>query len=105
MTRGTSFLERTFPQMGLRPDSPARELRQKEPRGGMNTHIEDNVETSPAGGGALSQYCHHLEFHRSLMSGFSLLFSTCSSLVCSTYRNLMKTTTLWLVGGTGSCNI
>ena len=94
MTRGTSFLERTFPQMGLRPDGPARELRQREPRGGVNAHIEDNVETSPAGGGALSQDCLHLEFHRSLMSGFSLLLSTCSSLVSSMYRNLMKTTTL-----------
>lgn len=91
---GTSFLERTFPQMGLRPDGPARELRQKEPRGGMNAHIEDNVETSPAGGGALSQDCHHLEFHQSLMSSFSLLFSTCSSLVSSVHRNLMKITIL-----------
>lgn len=76
--------------MGLRPDSPARELRQKEPRGGINAHIEDNVETSPAGGGALSQYCHHLEFHQSLMSSFSLLFSTCSSLVSSMYRTWWK---------------
>lgn len=91
---GTSFLQRTFPQMGLRPDSPARELRQKQPRGGMNAHIEDNVETSPAGGGALSQQWHHLELHQSLMSSFSLLFSTCSSLVSSMHRNLMKTTTL-----------
>ena len=38
--------------------------------------------------------------YQSLMSSFSLLFSTCSSLVSSMYKNLMKTTHLWPVGGT-----